>query len=349
VQDDRLWILVAKRQCGEASEDELAELKGLLKEDLFSGFSAEMTDRLWKMPLISVPDDRQKNKLTWNEVEKRILGHGKRAQQRERVVMMRWLAVAGLALLLATTFFVCQRQRKESKTGHFSPGHTSVAQKAGSPVELPDGTQVWLNKNSRLTYDKHDFGLRDREVTLKGEAFFDVTGNEQMPFVIHAGKVKIKVRGTAFNVKAYPGDKAVVTTLIRGKVAVSFCGHSVMLKPDEKIIVPLEAPDRLHAISVDSLYSLTTVVRSEAGMIPETSWMKGSKGKLRFDNETFGILAGRLEAQYGLEFRFANDRLKHLRFSGMVDAETIEVTLKAMQLSRHFNFHISGNIIYIED
>src|SRR5437588_18774 len=71
---------------------------------------------------------------------------------------------------------------------------------------LPDGTRVWLNAGSRITYDKN-YGITLREVGLTGEAFFDVAHNSGKPFVIHTARIDIKVLGTRFNVKSYPLDK----------------------------------------------------------------------------------------------------------------------------------------------
>lgn len=84
---------------------------------------------------------------------------------------------------------------------------------------LPDGTQVSLNSDTRLTYPKR-FGKNTREVSIEGEAFFEVKPNKNKPFIIHAGKAQVKVLGTSFNVSAYPETKMVEVIVATGEVQV---------------------------------------------------------------------------------------------------------------------------------
>src|SRR4029078_631833 len=98
----------------------------------------------------------------------------------------------------------------------------TVSTKRGSKskVQLPDGTQVWLNADSRIAYNEK-FQGNLREVTLEGEAYFDVVRDEKRPFVIHTAAIDIKVLGTAFNVRSYANEKNTETSLIRGSIEVT--------------------------------------------------------------------------------------------------------------------------------
>jgi len=87
-------------------------------------------------------------------------------------------------------------------------------------VHLPDGSTVLLNENSSLKYDQNSFNNKTREVTLTGEAFFDIKRNEQKPFIVHTGKVQTRVLGTAFNINAKNSSKNIEVTVTRGKVQV---------------------------------------------------------------------------------------------------------------------------------
>src|SRR5690606_2571328 len=128
------------------------------------------------------------------------------------------------------------------------------------------------------------------QVTLTGEAFFDVVKNEKNPFVIHTGTVMITVKGTAFNVKAYPGEKTVETALVRGLVEISTAqdpDRKILLKPNEKIIIPVRQPESVSAAPDEqdsaraSLYSITRLhaVNEEPA---EIAWIKT---QLVFDDE----------------------------------------------------------------
>ena len=89
------------------------------------------------------------------------------------------------------------------------------------------------------TYDSL-YGNNLREVTLSGEAYFDVVKNPKKPFIIHTGKINIKVLGTIFNVKSYPGEKTIETSLIKGSIEVSFPStpsKKIILKPNQKLVI----------------------------------------------------------------------------------------------------------------
>jgi transmembrane sensor len=87
-------------------------------------------------------------------------------------------------------------------------------------IHLPDGSTILLNKNSSITYTQLSFNNKTREVTLKGEAYFDIKRNETKPFIVHTGKVQTKVLGTAFNINAYSNSDKIEVTVTRGKVQV---------------------------------------------------------------------------------------------------------------------------------
>jgi transmembrane sensor len=106
-------------------------------------------------------------------------------------------------------------------------------------VTLPDGTNVWLNSESSLTYPVAFTGDQ-RKVILKGEAYFEVAKNKKMPFIVHTDRADVNVLGTHFNVNAYADDSDVKTTLLEGSVRLSGKGTSALLVPGEQGIVDLD-------------------------------------------------------------------------------------------------------------
>ena len=102
---------------------------------------------------------------------------------------------------------------------------------------LPDGSEVWLNRNSRLTYD-NNFD-EDRFVNLEGEGFFDIKSDPARPFIIRTGDAQIKVAGTSFNVKAYARDIETEVLVVTGKVSLGTIdqSRSVILTPGVKGIL----------------------------------------------------------------------------------------------------------------
>ncbi len=106
-------------------------------------------------------------------------------------------------------------------SGRSAHADNVVATRKGSKTNLvlPDGTKVWVNADSRLSYGKN-FGNQLREVYLEGEAYFDVAEDKRKPFIVHTNNIDVKVLGTAFNVRAYGNEVNTQTTLLRGSVEV---------------------------------------------------------------------------------------------------------------------------------
>ena len=102
-------------------------------------------------------------------------------------------------------------------------------------VVLPDGTKVWLNSHTKLNY-KSDYGVKERSVSLSGEAYFEVSKDTLRRFLVNAGDMEVEALGTAFNVKAYEEDDEVVTTLFEGSVRTAVGKEFVILSPDESAV-----------------------------------------------------------------------------------------------------------------
>lgn len=101
-------------------------------------------------------------------------------------------------------------------------------------VQLPDGSTIWLNRNSKLTYSR-PFDQKGRTVELEGEAFFEVQSDPARPFFVHAKAVTTKVLGTSFNIEAYPEKERIAVSLVEGSVKVHITDKdSIILKPGQQ-------------------------------------------------------------------------------------------------------------------
>lgn len=114
---------------------------------------------------------------------------------------------------------------------------TSTTIEGENYFRLPDGSTVLLNAGSELSYGE-SFGKENRDVVLKGEAFFDVKHDPERTFVVHSGSIATSVLGTAFNVKSYPGHHEVVVTVVRGKVRVGDDAQTLAtIIPNQQVVV----------------------------------------------------------------------------------------------------------------
>jgi ferric-dicitrate binding protein FerR (iron transport regulator) len=226
-------------------------------------------------------------------------------------------------------------------------------------ITLPDGSKVWLNAGSVLTYNK-DFGGEIREVSLSGEAFFEVmpavspATAKRVPFIIHTRDLDVRVLGTAFNVKSYPGDKQTETSLVHGKVEVLIHNRpeeKFTLRPNEKLVVMNEETNRLatgksnNPANNQPFVSLSKLTYTEAdSLLVETAWVQN---KLVFDNESFREVATKMERWYNVEIEFRDEKKQEQRFTGVFENETIQQALDYMNITAPFHYSMHGNKIII--
>jgi transmembrane sensor len=346
---DRVWVLLAKKKTGEASAAELLELDRLMEQQELRGHASEVIDKIWEAPLVSNPELRPDARV-WEKLEK-WMAQPATYRLLNRPVW-RWIAVASVLFVLALGLVLFRGHKNPVQYEEMAAKKTnlySTQPGSKSKLELPDGTQVWLNGNSKLTVGDGPFGSNSREVYLSGEAFFDVARNDRVPFLIHTGTIDITVLGTAFNVKAYPGEKNVETALVRGLIEITTRhdpDRKIILKPNEKIIIPTDtakAGARAQAIA-SSVYAITMLHQGRSGILADTVWMQR---KLEFDDEPFSELAPKMEAWFDIRIRFSSEFIKNKRFSGVIEKETLEETLKDMRLSTPFTYTLKGNELLI--
>jgi ferric-dicitrate binding protein FerR (iron transport regulator) len=229
-----------------------------------------------------------------------------------------------------------------------------------SKIKLPDGTSVTLNAGSRLTY-KTNFGKTNREVWLEGEGYFSVAKDKKRTFIVKTGYLDIKALGTEFNVKAYPNEKSIQTTLVEGSVKIekNFKGssdqskdNSVILKPKERYTFLIDSEKDVFTKVEDEVAKTgkehqkeekmtpkVSVIYKNIDPIPDISW---KERRWVISEEKLGDLAIKLERRYDVNINFADENLKVFRFTGTLQDESIEQVLKVISLSSPIVFDIDG-------
>lgn len=268
----------------------------------------------------------------------------------------RKLAFIGIAAGIFTIFFINYSLRLD-KSVIKQPNNTfvnEVVTKRGSKssIKLPDGTIVRLNTDSRLTYLNFTAG-KNREVTLIGEAYFDVAHDSSRPFIIHTGKINIKVLGTSFNVRNYPQDKELETSLIKGKIEVSLESRPediITLKPTEKLIIAKEQDELATATkvknSIDNKVVLTSITYLRAdSLVAETSWLND---KMVFVNQPLNKIAIELERKYAITISFKDEKVKKYRYTGVFENVSLEKVFQLIKYSKNINYKIDDKKIVIE-
>lgn len=334
MNEQRYWTLLAKKLSGELTPEEEAEWTQLRRSFPHLRFASESLDHLWEgdKPQPSAEAlaawERQQQKLAQVDPapapQPEIVPVPERSRSRRY-----WLALPVLALLLGTAWLLRPASAPDAPaTGR----HSEVSTRPGSRsrVLLPDSTVVWLNAGSRLTYGE-GFGVVHRRIELTGEAYFDVTHNAALPFVVQTHDVRIRVLGTAFNVKAYPGE-ATETSLLRGQVQLTLekrPGETYRLRPHEKLTVS----DPADTAAGRPLVVLRNLEPTRATAVVETAWIDN---KLVFRNETLGQLAVRMTRWYGIPVSVPDATLAEERVSGAFVNETLPQALAELQLIARF-------------
>jgi transmembrane sensor len=366
---ERIWILMARKLSAEASEIELAELEQLLRQQPEENYSLEIMQDLWKSQAkIDRPYSENEYKALiyrlrqmgiddgrFDEQDHYINNEGQESQvqTKKKKYFLLYGALLIVALSAGLFFYNRQAQKEEQPAGSVAKNEISTKYGSKTSLVLPDGTKVWLNAGSKLTYDKNYAGSL-REVSLVGEAYFDVVKDPRKPFIIHTSKMDIKVLGTVFNVKCYPDDKHTETSLVKGSIEVTLKDRTdkIILKPNEKLIITDNEPSEKKSAAEgkkeeaqEPMIALSHLTREPVNNdIIETSWVDN---KLVFNSETFEEIVIKMQRWYGVEIRLNNEKIKQKRFTGTFENETVDQALAAMQLTMPFTYVIKKDHIII--
>ncbi len=192
-------------------------------------------------------------------------------------------------------------------------------------IVLPDGSTVWLNADSKLTW-KSDFLGGSRDIHLVGEAFFDVVSDPGRPFIVHTGNMDVKVLGTQFNVRAYPEDHEPVTTLVTGSVEITGeAQEKVTLRPMQTAVLDRSG----------ERFEIFNITKDEAA-----PWREG---KLVFRDTPLEQVIRDIERKYDVECHANALDMKDFLFTGTFDNLTIEEVLRVLKISSNIDSRIEGD------
>jgi len=202
-------------------------------------------------------------------------------------------------------------------------------------IQLSDGTNVHLNAGSSLKYPVQFIEGKNRQVFLKGEAYFSVTKNESHPFIVNADEVNIRVLGTEFNVSAYSEDKQINTVLVKG--AVSVYNKEESYNPEA--VINLKSGFKA---SWEKNRNQATVEKVDTGIY--TAWRKGS---LILKEVAFNDILKKLERQYDVTFINNNPSLGNRNFTARFDIEDIYLVMENLSQYASFSYEFNENQIII--
>lgn len=203
----------------------------------------------------------------------------------------RWWAAAGVLLLLGAGGYFVLNNRSVNKPAAPTVAVMEAGRSGIKKLSLPDGTNLWLNFDSKARYVISNDG-KQREVWLEGEGYFEVAPQQGNAFLVHAGKLDVQVLGTSFNIDAYSPAQTVVVTVATGKVAVG---------AENVTGATLTANKQAVYEATANSISTASVTAADAN-----AWIKG---QLVFKKATFRAIAQRLERRYNTNIRFSGNNV----------------------------------------
>ncbi|SHF80524.1 FecR family protein [Mariniphaga anaerophila] len=257
------------------------------------------------------------------------LFHNSAKKHNNKSLLFKALKQAAIYILLIgiggiLSWFVLSSDKVSENEIYASNYTVTAPQGQMTNVELPDGTLVMLNSRSTISYD-NDFSHGKREVTLNGEAFFDVQKDQEHPFIVKSPLLDIKVYGTSFNIEAYPEDNSISATLVDGSISV--------LNKDGLELTKLVPGEKARYTATDN-----KLIVSEVNTDMFVSW---KKGLITFRNEKLEDIAKKIERWYNVEIVIRNKQLgKELYFGTILKNKPIDQILEVFKLTTSLKYEI---------
>lgn len=311
--------------------EKLSELENWLKASLENQKHFQQMREIW-FSTISANEEERYNK---EEAYSRFLNRTCQIPQEEKTVkklsLHKFFYGAAAVALLCLISFASYRTGTEQVKKQFAEMVVEAPLGSKTRLYLPDGTLVWLNAGSTITYSQ-GFGVEERKLKLSGEGYFEVTRNKQLPFEITTKELQLRVLGTKFNFRNYPEDEEVSVSLLEGKVSLrNYLKNDALcyLEPDQKAIL-------------NKKNGKLMVSASEARYTAE--W---TNGFLFFDEELLPDIIKELERSYNVKIYIEDESLKTFRFYGnfVRKEQTIQEILEMLASTGKLEYRIERKTV----
>lgn len=318
-------ILIAKSVSGNISKKEKTELEKWLSASPENQNIYRKSIKVWKKTDGYISEDGLKSDQLkiQTSINKQLKLKLKKISRRNLIYKI--AAILALPLALAISWYFMEIKQDSINQNL----QTEIMSPKGniSKCILPDGTEVWINAASSISYDPNRYNSEIREINLKGEAYFSVTGNVEKPFRVTTDLGCVCVTGTEFNVSAYPGSKTFETVLSKGSVILNFYTNNqqeIKLVPGERAIY-------------DSKKNEVFISNVDSEMF--SAWRNG---EIIFKDATLNDLIKELERIYDIKFYLEDKKLGEYRFRGMFSynnnlIDALEKIKKTAQLDYNIN------------
>ncbi|MBW8684325.1 FecR family protein [Chitinophaga rhizophila] len=335
INEELFTTLAARKLAGEATQAELLELEALMQEEPALRERYQLLQQYFKVSSYHTSaDTEQALQRTMSRLHIPAAVTPVR-----RLFPWKWMAAATAAVLIGVaSLMVLRPNDRPAEMAKLMERQNGKATRAS--IELADGSKIWLNAESKLSYPDV-FDGNTREVYLTGEAFFDIAPNPDKPFIVHFSAGSVHVLGTSFNVRAYDNE-AVQTSVRTGKVA--FIPNSRQgAQPDTIFITPDEKVTLQTAVVTNNSNSIVKEITSAED---DKAW---TEGRLIFRDKTLEEIASELERTFGKKVTFGSEAPRYYRLTGAFQDNSLQDIMYYLARSKAFHYTITDSTLLITE
>lgn len=356
--------LVIKILSDKITSEEAAQLKVWLAKDPKNQAYFDQMKNAWFVSALGENVGRFNSAEGWDKAKKKFLKQKNiRKFNYRKVLKIAAVVILSFSLGALATYLGFKKPIQAAIIAQNNTNMVIAPLGSKSELILPDGTKVWLNAGSKLSYSQ-TFNSTRRDVYLDGEAFFKVKTNPKKPFVVRTSEVNVKAYGTEFNVKAYPEENTITTTLVEGNVKIQNTENTnrkflVALKPNQKLTY-IKTPD-VSKLTSGSVSNKTGQTLSKGTYTKETApkllldksvetnlYTSWKDERWIIEREYLDKFTVKLERRYDVKFLYRSETLKRYKISGIISKETLEQVLDLLKLTVPLKYNIKEGIVTLD-
>ncbi len=324
---DHIDKLIFDYLSGDLNSENKKTLDTLLSESQELREYKERLEQFWNGQSKDIKSFSAKN--AFNKFKQRVIREIEANKHNNRIVHLKPIIRVAVTIAIIITIGYGAFHAGYQSTNQGSPVIIACSPGENATLKLPDGSDVWLNSESSLTYYK-DFNKGKRNVYLKGEAFFEVESNKKNPFIVNAANMKVTATGTRFNVMAYENETYLQASLLEGIIEIEANQKKFQLQAGEMISVNKETLK----LRKDKILDSDKII----------GWRDG---KLIFKNEALSDLVRKFERFYDVNFELSPG-IDTIRFSGTLQYESIDELIKILDETHGIKVSKDGKTINLK-
>ncbi|TKG97430.1 FecR family protein [Puteibacter caeruleilacunae] len=299
MSENKIWENIARKMDERRDPADDNELNEWLSQKKQNHTILKYINEMWE----SKWEGKEIAGASYSKLIKRIHKHEHHSR---RFIWKSIVQGAAVVVIVFATIFIYSQIQEHNTNTQLSYQTITVPKGNRTHIELPDGTNVWLNNDTKFKYPTQ-FADDSRNVNLTGEAYFEVAHNAEVPFYVNIGKHRIKVLGTKFTVCAYPEDNLIETALISGKVQ-----FEIRSKKQKDV----------HVLTPGNSLSYNTYSKELLEKTIDSDFLKyWTTGIYEFNDESFENLAKKIYRIYNISIVFEDEFLKSKTYTGSLGLE----------------------------